>query len=141
MRKLLVSFFCVGGLAALCAAAGMPAIDSRVPPLFTGHEMTNETVLFFHGHGRRRAIDVQGGRDPVRDKLFPEYEKALCALVEKYRAAGFAQIGCANVNTMHAAVLARKRYRDMTGNNINHCNDFSARIYRDTILAAMGILP
>ncbi len=42
---------------------------------------------------------------------------------------------------MHAAVLARKRYRDMTGNNINHCNDFSARIYRDTILAAMGILP
>ena len=23
----------------------------------------------------------------------------------------------------------------MTGNNINHCNDFSARIYRDTILA------
>lgn len=46
MRKLLVSFFCVGGLAALCAAAGMPAIDSRVPPLFTGHEMTNETVLF-----------------------------------------------------------------------------------------------
>ena len=95
----------------------------------------------FHGHGRRRAIDVQGGRDSVRDKLFPEYEKALCALVEKYRAAGFAQIGCANVNTMHAAVLARKRYRDMTGNNINHCNDFSARIYRDTILAAMGILP
>ena len=42
---------------------------------------------------------------------------------------------------MHAVVLARKRYRDMTGNNINHCNDFSARIYRDTILAAMGILP
>jgi len=84
-------------------------------------------------------LEVVGLAD--RDKLFPEYEKALCALVEKYHAAGFAQIGCANVNTMHAAVLARKRYRDMTGNNINHCNDFSARIYRDTILAAMGILP
>lgn len=77
----------------------------------------------------------------AKGKLFSEYEKALCALVEKYHAAGFAQIGCANVNTMHAAVLARKRYRDMTGNNINHCNDFSARIYRDTILAAMGLLP
>ncbi len=32
-------------------------------------------------------------------------------------------------------------YKLTTGDNINHCNDFSARIYRDTILAAMGILP
>ncbi|MBO7684070.1 MAG: SGNH/GDSL hydrolase family protein [Kiritimatiellae bacterium] len=77
----------------------------------------------------------------AKGRLFAEYERALCALAEKFRAAGFARIGCANVNTMHAAVLARKRYRDMTGNNINHCNDFSARIYRDAILAAMGILP
>ena len=74
-----------------------------------------------------------------RGTLFPQYEEALYALAAKFRAAGFARIGCANVNTMHAAVLARKRYRDMTGNNVNHCNDFSARIYRDTILAAMGL--
>lgn len=76
----------------------------------------------------------------TKGTLFAEYERALYALVEKFRASGFSRIGCANVNTMYAAVLARKRYRDMTGNNINHCNDFSARIYRDTILAAMGIL-
>ena len=74
-----------------------------------------------------------------RGALFRQYEEALYALAAKFRAAGFARIGCANVNTMHAAVLARKRYRDMTGNNVNHCNDFSARIYRDTILAAMGL--
>ena len=71
--------------------------------------------------------------------LFPQYEQALVALVAKFRAAGFARIGCANVNTVYASVLAKKRFRDMTGNNINHCNDFSARIYRDTILAAMGL--
>ena len=74
-----------------------------------------------------------------RGTLFPQYEQALVALVAKFRAAGFSRIGCANVNTMHAAVLAKKRFRDMTGNNVNHCNDFSARIYRDTILAAMGL--
>ena len=74
-----------------------------------------------------------------RGALFAEYEQALFALANKFRAAGFARIGCANVNTLHAAVLARKRFRDMTGNNINHCNDFSARIYRDAILAAMGL--
>jgi len=71
--------------------------------------------------------------------LFPQYEQALVALADKFRAAGFARIGCANVNTVYGAVLAKKRFRDMTGNNINHCNDFSARIYRDTILAAMGL--
>lgn len=71
--------------------------------------------------------------------LFPQYEQALVALVAKFRTAGFARIGCANVNTVYASVLAKKRFRDMTGNNINHCNDFSARIYRDTILAAMGL--
>ena len=74
-----------------------------------------------------------------RGTLFPQYEQELVALVAKFRAAGFARIGCASVNTMHAAVLAKKRFRDMTGNNVNHCNDFSARIYRDTILAAMGL--
>ena len=71
--------------------------------------------------------------------LFPQYEQALYALAAKFRAAGFARIGCANVNTVYAGVLARKRFRDMSGNNINHCNDFSARIYRDTILGAMGL--
>ncbi len=74
-----------------------------------------------------------------RRQLFAEYEQALFALADKFRAAGFKRIGCANVNTMHSAVLDKKRFRDMTGNNINHCNDFSARIYRDTILAAMGL--
>ena len=74
-----------------------------------------------------------------RGALFATYEQALYALAAKFRASGFARIGCANVNTMHTAVLARKRFRDMSGNNINHCNDFSARIYRDTILAAMGL--
>lgn len=71
--------------------------------------------------------------------LFPEYERGLAALVNAFRADGMARIGLANVTTMHGAVLARKRFRDMTGNNINHCNDFSARIYRDTILAALGV--
>ena len=46
-------------------------------------------------------------------------------------------IGVANVTTMHRAVLERKRYRDMTGNNVNHPNDFLARIYAQTILRTL----
>ncbi|MBQ0032717.1 MAG: SGNH/GDSL hydrolase family protein [bacterium] len=71
--------------------------------------------------------------------LFPQYETALAGLVDDFHAQGFARIGLANVTTMHRAVLEKKRFRDMTGNNVNHCNDFSARIYRDTILAALGL--
>ena len=71
--------------------------------------------------------------------LFPEYEAGLAALVADLRAEGFAKVGLANVTTMHGAVLAKKRFRDISGNNINHCNDFSARIYRDTILASLGV--
>lgn len=38
------------------------------------------------------------------------------------------------VTSMHNAVLERKRYYDMTGNNVNHPNDFLARIYAQTAL-------
>lgn len=74
-----------------------------------------------------------------RRTLYAGYEAALIALVENCHRNGFARIGCANVTTMYVSVLDRKRFRDMTGNDINHCNDFSSRIYRDTILAAMGL--
>jgi lysophospholipase L1-like esterase len=66
----------------------------------------------------------------------PEFEGVLKELVAKYRGQG-ATIGYANVTSVHAAVLARKRFRDMTGNNVNHCNDFSARIYSSVILRAL----
>ena len=38
---------------------------------------------------------------------------------------------------MHHALLKRKLFRDMTGNNVNHPNDFLARVYAQTILAVL----
>ena len=109
---------------------------------------TEEMVKAIHSALPNAAVMLVPPMEPnpeakgfAKGMLFSEYERALYALADKFRADGFPRIGCANVNTMHAAVLGRKRYRDMTGNNINHCNDFSARIYRDAILTAMGILP
>ena len=40
----------------------------------------------------------------------------------------------ANVTDVHGYVLKRKRYRDMTANNINHPNDFLGRIYAQVML-------
>ena len=45
----------------------------------------------------------------------------------------------AKVTSVYNRVLQNKRYRDMTGNNINHPNDFGARIYAQAILAALGV--
>ncbi len=41
--------------------------------------------------------------------------------------------------TMHATLLENKTYWDMTGNHVNHPNDFLVRVYAQTLLAALGV--
>lgn len=47
--------------------------------------------------------------------------------------------GCAvaNVTEMHKYLLSRKRYYDMSGNNVNHPNDFLARLYAQVLRRTM----
>lgn len=59
------------------------------------------------------------------------YENALIELAEKEN------YGVATITTIHKYLLKVKRYFDMTGNNINHPNDFMARVYAQTILTAL----
>ena len=47
-------------------------------------------------------------------------------------------VAVCNITSMHASYLRRKRYFDMSGNNVNHPNDFLARMYAQTILATIG---
>lgn len=44
----------------------------------------------------------------------------------------------ARITSMHKALMEKKHYYDMTGNNINHPNDFLARVYAQTILAVIA---
>ena len=41
--------------------------------------------------------------------------------------------------TMHGYLLENKTYWDMTGNHVNHPNDFLVRIYAQTLLATLGV--
>ena len=45
-------------------------------------------------------------------------------------------MGCAVVpmTSMSKAVLETKRFRDVTGNNINHPNDFMGRVYAQVMV-------
>lgn len=40
---------------------------------------------------------------------------------------------------VHSALLERKRFFDMTGNNVNHPNDFLASVYAQTVLRTLGV--
>jgi len=52
--------------------------------------------------------------------------------------AGFEQgIAAVPVWSMHKYMLASKRYYDMTGNNVNHPNDFLARVYAQAVCALL----
>ena len=59
-----------------------------------------------------------------------EYPPALYAMVKEH-------VAVANVGEVHKYLLEHKNYLDMTGNNTNHPNDFLARIYAQTLLAAL----
>lgn len=61
-----------------------------------------------------------------------EYVKGLNDLEAKE---GYEFLAVADMTTMHLDLLnAGKRFRDMTGNNINHPNDFLVRAYAQVIL-------
>ncbi len=47
-------------------------------------------------------------------------------------------VAVANVTEVHKALLTRKKFCDMSGNNINHPNDFLARVYAQVILKTLG---
>lgn len=56
------------------------------------------------------------------------------ALVEACEKEGVAVV---NMTGMHASLLQKKRYADMTGNNVNHPNDYLARVYAQTLFATL----
>lgn len=43
-------------------------------------------------------------------------------------------VALADITTLHKEYLTVKKYKDMTGNNVNHPNDFLVRLYAQTIV-------
>lgn len=46
----------------------------------------------------------------------------------------------ADMTSLHQALLRRKAFRDMSGNNVNHPNDFLSRAYAQLMLRTLGAL-
>jgi lysophospholipase L1-like esterase len=47
-------------------------------------------------------------------------------------------VAVADMWTLHGTLLEHKTYWDMTGNHVNHPNDFLVRVYAQTVLATLG---
>ncbi len=60
------------------------------------------------------------------------FEPAFAKLCENYD-----NVGLIPVSSAHRAMLETKRYYDMTGNNVNHPNDFLARVYAQTAVKSI----
>lgn len=63
----------------------------------------------------------------------PEYIWSL-----RHLASGLEGVGVADMTGMSAYLLSRKRFEDMTGNGINHPNDFGVRIYAQTLFRCLS---
>ena len=60
-------------------------------------------------------------------------EAALYELAKSY-----SNVDVIPMTSVHSSVLTQKRYFDMTGNNVNHPNDFLIRLYAQTVLQTIG---
>jgi lysophospholipase L1-like esterase len=140
----------VGGMSAPWGVEQMPAAIAAAPDLFIIAFGMNDASgrrppAEFCDCVRQMAAAMQAAR-PACDviavatmtanpawqyaapELYPAYLDAMRAL----RRPGFAM---ADVTTLWTWIAARKNYHDLTGNGVNHPNDFGHRLYADVILA------
>ena len=73
--------------------------------------------------------------NPEWNKSSPELYPAYSAEMKKLAAPGCA---IADVTTLWTALLERKGVLDLSGNGLNHPNDFGHRIYADVVLETIG---
>ncbi len=65
---------------------------------------------------------------PIRPERFPAFRDALKAMEGE-------GVAVADVTSVWLELMKRKRFLDLTGNGVNHPNDFSHRVYAQEILA------
>ena len=98
----------------------------------------------------KEIIDKVRDKNPECDVIListtvPNFESkphnfSLLGYKDEYQKLNIPNLCFVNMTDAHISLLKRKAFRDMTGNNINHPNDFLARSYAQNILQAIGVL-
>ena len=145
----------VGGMGSGWGLQQMPAVIAEAPDLFllafgmndaSGHDAPANFV-----NTLKKTLDaLQAGR-PECDAIVispmtansewkhavPELYPAYAAEMKKLTGPGCA---LADVTTVWLALMERKTHLDLSGNGLNHPNDFGHRLYTEIVLATIGDL-
>jgi|GEM_PF-671387 len=70
------------------------------------------------------------------ETLFAGLQEAYLPVLEAIESE-YSGVAVANVMSSHKYLLTMKKYSDMTGNNVNHPNDFLIRCYAQTLLTTL----
>ncbi len=97
---------------------------SRLASGFMRQYKNAEAILLATMLPNEEAVNFWGYQEDFYDGLV-QYEKEGVVAV--------------NVGGVHKGLLQRKSYADMTGNNVNHANDYLARVYAQTLLKTLEI--
>ncbi len=118
-------------------AFGMNDGSSRMPPNEYISNLCEIMELFLKANPRCEFVLVSttlGNPEiPVVNGLQESYLAPLLDL-EKIG------IAVADMTTIHKQLMSRKHYRDMTGNNVNHPNDYLNRVYAQVVCKTVANL-
>ena len=145
-----------GGMDANWGLKQMPAVLAEAPDVFicafgmndaSGH-VTPELYTHFINEMMAQLRAARPECDVILVSPMcanPEWTHAEPALYPAYAAAlkTLTGPGCAvaDVTAVWLALLERKGVLDLSGNGLNHPNDFGHRIYADVVLATVGATP
>lgn len=143
---------------------GIEQYDAHIKPFTEKYGCDFFLLAFGMNDGFRKADDEKGLQKQITDRLLKDnpsagllllstmvpnpdavngwyglqdtYEPVMKDLAEEYRAEGFdADTAC--MTSMSKRILKVKRFRDYAGNNINHPNDFMAKVYAQVVFQSV----
>jgi lysophospholipase L1-like esterase len=112
---------------------GMNDGTGKVPPeIFIGQiKGIIQTVREANPHCEFIVIATMlANPEAIHSQIQTEYLKPVTELADK-------GVAIADMTSIHGELLRHKAYQDMTGNNINHPNDYLARWYAQVISALL----
>ncbi|WP_020470698.1 SGNH/GDSL hydrolase family protein [Zavarzinella formosa] len=119
-------------------AYGMNDVGRRDPKWYK--EQTQKLIEQIHAADKYTEIilvsTMTGNPEWVHTpkEMFPKYQEALASLAGP-------GIALADVTAAWETMLKNKHYLDLTGNGLNHPNDFGHRLYAQTILSLLVAKP
>lgn len=144
--------FAVGGMDSAWGAQNTAPVIAARPDLailaFGMNDSTGNCPTGRYIANLRAQIDAIQGALPACDIILvasmlsnPDWHIARPDLLIEYRAAMDALltpgVALADVTSVWAEMMARKKHLDVTGNGVNHPNDFGHRVYADVLTALL----